>query len=550
MPCARRPPPRVGWLGRSSRSAGREARDTRRAPRSGGGWGCSSAPACSSVEPGSWARPPRHRWLLPGPRRRAGPSPLAQGATGEPSRGRCRGSRRRPRMRSPRGGPRAPRSTAPRDPGRSRGSRDVPGARRPRSRRVARERSQRAPPANPLAAGGLVLRGLALAADRRWRPRVATAPLRRAAAAARERAAGGCPLGDRPGAVHRAARRRDARGRRAAGRAAGAGFRHGPPAKRRVACPARGRRRRSRWPDSRRSSAWGGWRCREPGAGRPGRAARVRRRVGAGRASGRRPRRGGWPGTWTSTARCSCPSSREPGWAPSLSRQSRRSRRDVWRPSSRRAWSRRASSPRTPMPSAPRDDVAPGSSAALPDALDLLAVGAAAGRAPAPLFGEIAGGTRGRPRHRARDHSSPRSRRRSPVAGALERLRDRTGAPELGALAAALERSRRYGSPLADQLHAQAATLRREERRRVEERAARAAPKIQLVVALVLVPSALLTIAAALIAHSDSLFGGVVTTRFASSAGAWRPPRRPRRSVELVRGLQVALDVDDEGAGR
>ena len=43
----------------------------------------------------------------------------------------------------------------------------------------------------------------------------------------------------------------------------------------------------------------------------------------------------------------------------------------------------------------------------------------------------------------------------------------------------------------------------------MDERAARAAPKIQLVVALVLVPSALLTIAAALVAHSDALFGAM-----------------------------------------
>jgi tight adherence protein C len=144
--------------------------------------------------------------------------------------------------------------------------------------------------------------------------------------------------------------------------------------------------------------------------------------------------------------------------------------------------------------------------AALPDALDLLAVGAAAGRAPARLFGEIAGGTEGALATELAI-TLAEIETGSPVAAALERLRDRTGASELGALAAALDRSRRYGSPLADQLHAQAAALRREERRRVEEVAARAAPQIQLVVALVLVPSALLTIAAALIAHSDALFG-------------------------------------------
>ena len=61
---------------------------------------------------------------------------------------------------------------------------------------------------------------------------------------------------------------------------------------------------------------------------------------------------------------------------------------------------------------------------------------------------------------------------------------------------------------LADQLRRQAASLRRDQRRAVEERAARAAPKIQLVVALILVPSVLLMIAAALIANADVLLSG------------------------------------------
>jgi tight adherence protein C len=47
--------------------------------------------------------------------------------------------------------------------------------------------------------------------------------------------------------------------------------------------------------------------------------------------------------------------------------------------------------------------------------------------------------------------------------------------------------------------------LRVDQRRAVQDRAARAAPKIQLVVALVLVPSVLLIIAAGLIANSDVL---------------------------------------------
>lgn len=146
--------------------------------------------------------------------------------------------------------------------------------------------------------------------------------------------------------------------------------------------------------------------------------------------------------------------------------------------------------------------------AALPDALDLLAVGAAAGRSPTALFAEISAATGG-PLAEELAMTVAAIDTGTPVATALSDLRRRTGASELGALGSAIERSQRYGSPLASQLHAQAAALRRDERRRVEERAARAAPKIQLVVALVLVPSALLAIAAALVAHSDTLFGAL-----------------------------------------
>ena len=143
--------------------------------------------------------------------------------------------------------------------------------------------------------------------------------------------------------------------------------------------------------------------------------------------------------------------------------------------------------------------------AALPDVLDLLAVGAAAGRAPAVMLGEI-----------ARRSAGPLATELALVGAelqagasqgrALRALHERLEISQLGALVAALERSRRYGSPLAEQLHALAVAMRAEERRRIGERAARAAPKIQLAVALLLVPSALLAIAAALVAHADTLF--------------------------------------------
>jgi tight adherence protein C len=144
---------------------------------------------------------------------------------------------------------------------------------------------------------------------------------------------------------------------------------------------------------------------------------------------------------------------------------------------------------------------------ALPDALDLLAIGSAAGRSPAAGFAEI-----------ARDGNGPLADELRvavaaldcglPISAALVEFRRRVPGSEVATLCASIERSHRLGSPLADQLRRQAASLRRDQRRAVEERAARAAPKIQLVVALVLVPSVLLMIAAALIANADVLLSG------------------------------------------
>jgi tight adherence protein C len=146
--------------------------------------------------------------------------------------------------------------------------------------------------------------------------------------------------------------------------------------------------------------------------------------------------------------------------------------------------------------------------AALPDALDLLAVGTAAGRSPTTVLGEISASASG-PLAVELAAAVAEMDCGVPQREAIAALRERVAGAGLGALASALERSRRYGSPLADQLHEQAVALRRQLRRRISERAARAAPKIQLVVALVLVPSVLLMILAALVAHSDALLGGV-----------------------------------------
>jgi tight adherence protein C len=87
-----------------------------------------------------------------------------------------------------------------------------------------------------------------------------------------------------------------------------------------------------------------------------------------------------------------------------------------------------------------------------------------------------------------------------PLGRALATMEARLPLPEIRTLVAALERSRRHGAPLGGTLAAQAREARFALARRVREEAARAGPKIQLVVALLLVPSVLLLVAAALAA--------------------------------------------------
>jgi tight adherence protein C len=145
--------------------------------------------------------------------------------------------------------------------------------------------------------------------------------------------------------------------------------------------------------------------------------------------------------------------------------------------------------------------------AALPDALDLLAVSAGSGRGPAAGIEQLARAGEGPLAEELRLTVAELSCG-VPLSAALASLRQRVPGSELATLVAAIERSRRFGSPLADQLRRQATALRRDSRRAVEERAARAAPKIQLVVALVLVPSVLLMIAAGLIANAGTLLAG------------------------------------------
>jgi tight adherence protein C len=144
--------------------------------------------------------------------------------------------------------------------------------------------------------------------------------------------------------------------------------------------------------------------------------------------------------------------------------------------------------------------------ARLPDALDLLAVGAAAGRSPLAGLAELGGGEG--PLAHELALLSAESSCGIPQGQALDSLRGRAPIREVAAMCAVIERSRRFGSPLADQLREQATAVRAVQRRRIEEQAARAAPKIQLAVALLLVPSVLLMIAAGLLANVDRFLAG------------------------------------------
>lgn len=146
-------------------------------------------------------------------------------------------------------------------------------------------------------------------------------------------------------------------------------------------------------------------------------------------------------------------------------------------------------------------------SRSLPDAMELMAVGAGAGRSHLALLADAAAASGGPLREELAELVA-RLRAGDRQAGTLAGVASRSG-PELAGLATRLERSRRLGSPLARGLQEQAAEIREGEALMLTEEADRAAPKIQLVVALLLVPSVLLVVAAAILANLDALFIGL-----------------------------------------
>jgi tight adherence protein C len=91
----------------------------------------------------------------------------------------------------------------------------------------------------------------------------------------------------------------------------------------------------------------------------------------------------------------------------------------------------------------------------------------------------------------------------------LRDLADRTGAPSLAQLALSLRLSDRLGVPLAETLRRQAERARVRRARAVQERAAKAGPRVLVVVVFVLVPAALLPLAAAVVLTVSGSFTGV-----------------------------------------
>ncbi|MBJ7520012.1 MAG: type II secretion system F family protein [Solirubrobacteraceae bacterium] len=132
------------------------------------------------------------------------------------------------------------------------------------------------------------------------------------------------------------------------------------------------------------------------------------------------------------------------------------------------------------------------------DVLDLLRVAVGAGRAPDRALHDVAlyrGGLLGAELGRAAEQVElgvPRER-------AFASLAARCPLEPVAALVAALGRADRHGAPLDEALTSLAAQARADRARLAQEAGARAAPQIQLIVALVLVPAVMLLVAASLV---------------------------------------------------
>lgn len=145
----------------------------------------------------------------------------------------------------------------------------------------------------------------------------------------------------------------------------------------------------------------------------------------------------------------------------------------------------------------------------LPDLLDLLGICIEAGMALDPalrLATARLGGTLGAEVGILLRDLSLGAPRRS----AYRALIERTGVPEIARTVGALLQAEELGAPLSGALEGQASLLREARRQAARESAARAAPKIQLVVALLMVPAVLLLVLGILLIELSRQVGAVV----------------------------------------
>ena len=138
----------------------------------------------------------------------------------------------------------------------------------------------------------------------------------------------------------------------------------------------------------------------------------------------------------------------------------------------------------------------------LADVLDLLRVAVGAGLPVGRAMGEV-GRRMGGVLAAELDAAAARMQLGAPRADVLRQLVARCPAPGVATLVAAIARSNRHGAPLAPALEALSAEARAEHARALRDAAAKAAPKIQLVVALVLVPAVMLLVGAVLVQGID-----------------------------------------------
>ena len=134
----------------------------------------------------------------------------------------------------------------------------------------------------------------------------------------------------------------------------------------------------------------------------------------------------------------------------------------------------------------------------LADVIDLLRVAVQAGLSVGRALAEIGQRCQG-PLADECSAAATRLRLGSTREAALAELVARCPLDAVATLAAAIGRADRHGAPLAPALESIAAEARAEQARRLRDEAARAAPKIQLVIALVLVPAVMLLVGAVLV---------------------------------------------------